>query len=286
MTRITETDIETLAIQLLERQGYQYVHASDIALDGGSPERELFEQVLLTGRLERAVRRINPAIPLDVRAEAIKEIQRITSPDLLTNNETFHRFLTEGIPVSRQVDGYDRGDRVWLVDYDNPLSNDFLVTNQFTVIENGVNKRTDIVLFVNGIPLVVVELKNPADENATLQAAFRQIETYKALIPSLFTYNAFIVISDGLEAKAGSVSAGFSRFMTWKSSDGLSEASHLAIRMETLIQGLLNKETLIDFIRHFIVFEKSICRDRWGERDACRDARPCVSTTMVKKKTC
>jgi len=149
MTRITESDIESLAIQLLERQGYKYLHAPDIAPDSATPERASFEQVLLVGRLDKAVRRINPAIPDDVRVEAIKEIQRIASPELLANNETFHRYLTEGVPVSRQVKGYERGDRVWLIDFESPLNNDFLVVNQFTVIENGENKRLDIVLFIN-----------------------------------------------------------------------------------------------------------------------------------------
>ena len=257
MSKLTENSIETLAIELLEKQGYDYIHAPDIAPDSKSPERESFEQVLLLNRLEKAVKRINPSIPAEVRAEAIKEIQRIASPDLLTNNEIFHRYLTEGIPVSKQDKGYDRGDRVWLVDFENRHNNDFLTVNQFTVVENGNNKRPDVLLFVNGIPLVVVELKNPTDENATMLSAFRQIETYKALIPGLFTYNAFVVISDGLDAKAGSLSAGFSRFMTWKSSDGKTEAPRSISQMETLINGMLNKETLIDFIRHFIVFEKS-----------------------------
>jgi type I restriction enzyme R subunit len=196
-------------------------------------------------------------MPADVLEGAIKEIRRIHSPELLTNNETFHRFLTEGIPVSKRVDGDDRGDLVWLVDFKNPYNNDFLVVNQFTVVENNHTKRPDIVLFVNGIPLVVIELKNAADENASIRSAFKQIETYKDLIPVLFTYNGFVIISDGLEAKAGTISSGFSRFMAWKSSDGKVEASHLVSQLETLIEGMLNKETLIDLMRHFIVFEKT-----------------------------
>ena len=213
--------------------------------------------VLLLGRLQSAVKRINHSIPVDSQEEAVKEIQRIASPEMLTNNETFHRFLTEGIPVSKQVDGNERGDRVWLIDFKNPYNNDFLVANQFTIIENGHQKRPDVLLFVNGIPLVVMELKNAADENTTIRSAFKQIGTYKALIPGLFTYNAFAVISDGLEAKAGTVSSDLSRFMAWKSADGKAEASHLVSQLETLILGMLNKETLLDIIRHFIVFEKS-----------------------------
>ncbi|NGF55359.1 type I restriction endonuclease subunit R [Parapedobacter sp. SGR-10] len=255
--RITENHIEQLAIERLEELGYEYIYAPDIAPDGATPERDNYAQVLLLHRLQQAVKHINPGIPADAQAEAIKEIQRIASPELLANNETFHRLLTEGIPVSKRVDGDDRGDRVWLVDFNDPYNNEFVVANQFTIIENGNNKRPDVLLFVNGIPLVVIELKNAADENTTIHSAFKQVETYKTIIPGLFTYNGFVVISDGLEAKAGSISAGFSRYMAWKSADGKAEASHLVSQLETLIQGMLNKETLIDIIRHFVVFEKS-----------------------------
>jgi type I restriction enzyme, R subunit len=268
MTRITENTIESFAIELLDNLGYEYIYAPNIAPDfhsdggvaegrGGQDTRNSYEQVLLLNRLKNAVKRINKAIPPDAQAEAIKEIQRIVSPELIANNETFHRYLTEGIPVSKRVDGDDRGDRVWLIDFKNPNNNDFVVANQFTVIENHNNKRPDIILFVNGIPLVVIELKNAADENATIHSAFNQIETYKAVIPSLFTYNGFVIISDGLEAKAGSISAAYSRFMAWKTSDGKMEASHLVSQLETLIKGMLNKETLLDLICHFIVFEKT-----------------------------
>lgn len=257
MTRLTENTIESFAIELLEKLGYAYIYAPDIAPDSENPERNSYEEVLLLNRLQNAVRKINPTIPAAAQAEAIKEIQRIASPELLSNNETFHRLLTEGIPVSKRIDGDDRGDRVWLIDFKNPHNNEFVVANQFTIIENGNNKRPDVILFVNGIPLVVIELKNAVDENTTIHSAFKQVETYKAIIPSLFTYNGFVIISDGLEAKAGSISSGFSRFMSWKTADGKTEASHLVSQLETLIQGMLNKETLIDLIRHFIVFEKS-----------------------------
>jgi len=257
MTRMTENSIEEFAIELLDKLGYEYIYAPNIAPDGETPERETYEQVLLVERLKNAVKRINKSIPADTQAEAIKEIQRIASSELLANNEAFHRLLTEGIPVSKRIDGDDRGDRVWLIDFKNPYNNDFVVANQFTVIENNNNKRPDIILFVNGIPLVVIELKNAADENATIHLAFKQIETYKAIIPTLFAYNGFVIISDGLEAKAGTISSEFSRFMAWKSSDGKVEATHLVGQLETLIEGMLNKKTFIDLIRHFIVFEKT-----------------------------
>ena len=255
--KLTESAIEAFAIKLLERQGYTYVYAPNISPDGESPERSDYGQVLLLGRLQQALQRINPKLSQDTLHVALKEVQRLSSPDLLANNEVFHRLLTEGVPVSVQKDGQERGERVWLVDFANVENNEFVVANQFTVIENHYQKRPDLVLFVNGIPLVVIELKNATDENATIKSAWQQIETYKHTIPSLFTSNALVVISDGLEAKAGSVSAGLSRFMTWKSADGKAEASHLVSQLETLILGMLGKATLLDLVRHFIVFEKS-----------------------------
>ena len=261
MTKITENTIEAFCIELLEKQGYEYIYAPDIAPDSDKPLRSDFDDVLLSSRLSDAVDRINPSIPLEARQEAIKEISRIHSPELLSNNERFHRLLTEGVKVSYQKEGNQRGDLVWLVDFANPENNDFVVANQLTVIENGVNKRPDVVLFVNGLPLVVIELKNAADENATIKSAFKQLQTYKQAIPSLFTYNGLMIISDGLEAKAGALSAGLSRFMSWKTADGKEEASHLVSQLETLIKGMLAKETLLDLIRHFVVFEKSKTED-------------------------
>jgi len=257
MTKITESEIEKFAIELLEKQGFQYVYGPNIAPDSNTPERETFADVLLLDRLKTAVTKINSKVPADARDDAIKQIQRLTSPELIANNEAFHRMLTEGVPVNYQKDGHKRGDLVWLIDFNNPDNNDFVVANQITIIEDHVNKRPDVILYVNGLPLVVIELKNPADENATVNSAFKQLQTYKQEIPSLFTYNGFMVISDGLEARAGSLSAEFSRFMAWKTSDGETEASPLVGQMETLIKGMLTKETLLDIIRHFIVFEKS-----------------------------
>ncbi len=279
MHRITESEIENLTIELLESLGYQYIYGPDIAPDaeGASPiihgtwrcapkKRNSFENVMLTDCLQTAVRRINPTLPASAIEDAIKQIQRILSPELIANNETFHRMLTEGVKVSYQNDGKERGDLVWLVDFKNPENNDFVVCNQFTVASTSsghgsatgtVTKRPDVILFVNGLPLVVIELKNPADENATVRSAFKQIQTYKSAIPSLFTYNGFCVISDGLEARAGTISSGYSRFMAWKTSDGRKEASPLIGQLETLISGMLNKETVLDLIRHFIVFEKN-----------------------------
>jgi len=256
-SRITESAIEALAIELLKKQGYEYCAGPDIAPDGERAERKSFEDVLLLDRLTRAVRTINISVPVDAQDDAIKRIQRFRSQELIVNNEAFHRILTEGIRVQYRKDGVERGDLVWLIDFENPENNEFLVVNQFTIIEGNNNKRPDIILFVNGIPLVVIELKNPADEQATVRSAFNQIQTYKQTIPGMFTYNGFIVISDGLEAKSGSISAGYSHCMAWKSIDGTKDESRLVSQLETLVRGMLNKKTLLDLIRHFIVFEKS-----------------------------
>jgi len=262
MSILTESKIEEFAIGLFEQLGYRYHYGPDIAPDGTNPKRVSFEEVVMVESLRHAVYRINHTLPQEVCNEAINQVLRIASPDLLSNNETFHRMLTEGVSVSVHQEGAERGELVWLVDFDNPLNNDFTVVNQYTIVENNHNKRPDILLFVNGLPLVIIELKNAVDENATVQSAFRQMETYKETIPSLFTYNSIIVISDGLEARAGSLSAGFSRMMAWKSADGKAEASRLVSQLEVLIKGMLNKDTLLDLIRSFTVFEKTKTEDK------------------------
>ena len=256
MTKITENDIELFAIELLEKQGFEYIYA---------PEYERnFEDVILKEKLINALTAINPTLHVEHIEYGVKQIQRLHSTELLSDNETFHKMLTEGIKIEIQKDSETRGEIVKLIDFDEVSNNDFVVSNQFTIIENGVKKRPDLILFVNGLPLVVVELKNPVDENATIISAYKQIQTYKSVIPSLFTYNAICVISDGLEAKAGTISSGLSRFMAWKSSDGKSEANKLVSQVETMIKGMLNPVTLLDLIRNFIVYEKTKKEDKNG----------------------
>ena len=265
MTKITESQIENFAISLLEKKGYQYFYGPDIAPDvensGAGFVRESFEEVVLVSILKKAIERINPQIPSASGEDALRQVLRIASPDLIAANEEFHRMLTNGVKVSYEKDGATRGDLVWLVDFDDADNNEFFAINQFTILSDLGNKRPDIILFVNGLPLVVLELKNAVDENATLNSAYKQLQTYKEIIPSLFVYNAALVISDGLEAKAGSLSAGFSRFMNWKSADGKVIASKLIGELEILINGMLGKATLLDLVRSFIVFEKSSFED-------------------------
>src|SRR4030066_1313167 len=257
MNPITESNIETFAIEVLKKLGWATRPRLSIAPGAENAERESFEQIILTQRLRKAVARLNRDIPADAQEQAVQKVLRIYSPDLLHNNETFHQFLVEKVKITYQHDGYERSYEVALIDFANPLNNEFLVVNQYTVVENNQNKRPAILLFVNGIPLVLIELKNAADENATIRKAFDQIQTYKSTIPSLFAFNAVCVISDGIECKAGSVSADFSRYMIWKSADGRTEASRFAPQLETLAKGMLNPTTLLDLVRNFIVFEKS-----------------------------
>ncbi|HEY9877395.1 MAG TPA: type I restriction endonuclease subunit R [Leptolyngbyaceae cyanobacterium] len=254
----TEDQIEAYNLELLDALGYGYKNGYTLEPEGTEPERQSFGDVLLKDRLSQALARINPHIPPDTRQQAQRDLQNIASPDLTTNNETFHRYLTEGITVEYTKNGETKGEQLWLIDWDTPENNEFLAVNQFTVIEDNHNRRPDIILFINGLPLVVVELKNAADAKADLQAAFNQLQTYKREIPSLFTYNALLVISDGISARAGSLSADYSRFNQWKRKlpNGDIYNDPDTNELQILTQGMLNKSTLLDLIRHFTVFEK------------------------------
>ncbi|MBU1875414.1 type I restriction endonuclease subunit R [bacterium] len=257
MNSITENEIEQITIDSLQKLGYTYLFGPDISPDGEHPERQ-YDDVVLHTRLRDAIDKLNPDIHQDAKEDALKKVLRTSSPNAIINNENFHKYLTEGVDVEiRTADGI-RGKKVYIVDFAHPENNEFLTVNQFTVIENNNNKRPDIVLFINGLPLVVIELKNPTDENADVQAAYRQLQTYRQLIPSLFTYNAFLIISDGWFAKVGTLSSDYPWFMEWKSADGKTTVdSNVQSELEPMIEGLLNKQTLLDVIRHFIVFEKT-----------------------------
>lgn len=252
MTKIFESTIEEFVIELLQNQGWQYLAPEEQEL-----ERPNLNEVVLKNRLKLAIEKINPTISEEAREQALRQVLNLPSQNLIDNNEAFHRLLTEGIEIEVMGEEGIKGDKVWLVDFAHPENNEFIACNQFTVIENNINKRPDVVLFVNGLPLVVIELKNPIDENATVQKAFTQLQNYKNAIPSLFYYNATLVASDGLDARAGTISSDISRFLAWKSSDGFKEDTATTPQIETLIKGMLGKEVLLDLIQHFIVFEKS-----------------------------
>ncbi len=253
---ITENDIEEIALGYLQGLGYTYQLGTVISPDGEHPERQYNEVVLVT-RLRDAIDKLNPNISQDAKEDALKKVLRTESPNALINNETFHRYLTDGVDVEMRTESGIRGEKIYIVDFTHPENNEFLAVNQFTVIEGNQNKRPDIILFVNGLPLVVIELKNAVDENANLKSAFNQLQTYKQAIPSLFTYNSLLVISDGWDARCGTITSDYGRFMTWKTKDGQTTADHLQPQMEVMFHGMLNKNTLLDLIRQFIVFEKS-----------------------------
>ncbi len=258
MTKLYESEIEQIALDLLhDENGYELRFGPDLA-EGSGKERD-HNEVVLSKRLRSAIDRINPNLPAGARADAFKKVMRSAALTVIDNNEAFHRLLVDGVDVKFSVgDGKTRTDKVWLIDFTNPEKNEFLAVNQFTVIENNTNKRPDIVVFINGLPLAVIELKNATDENADVSAAFRQLQTYQHVIPSLFTYNAFLVISDGWFAKVGTISSDYPRFMEWKTADGKTIVdSKTQPELEPLIKGLFDKKTLLDVIRHFIVFEKT-----------------------------
>ena len=256
MKKLTENDIELFAIELLKEQGYQYFLNIDSLLDNPYTFRSSSEEFLLSDILKKAMCRLNPDLPAPAIESAFNQVKDISSSSLIEANESFHKLLIEGVKVSVQKDNETRGDFVRLIDFKNPENNEFYVINQFTVIEDNHNHRPDIVLFVNGLPLVVMELKNPTDEQANIQSAYKQLQTYKNNIPSLFIYNSILVISDALDTRAGALSSGLDRFMSWKSIDGKALAQKNINQLEVLIKGMFNKKILLDIIQNFIVFEK------------------------------
>lgn len=256
MAVISEDNIEQIIIQEFIELGYQYINGTHISPDGSMPERE-YNEVVLKNRLQEAIAKLNPTIPYEAQEEALRKVLRSDSPELFQNNYQFHKYLTEGVDVEYRKTDRIAGDKVWLIDYENPSNNEFLVINQFTVIEGNTNKRPDVILFVNGLPLVVIELKNAADENADVNAAFNQLQTYKQTIPSLFQYNALLIASDGWDALYGSLTSPKQFFVPWKSIDGQLVADENIPQMEVMAKGMLNKEVLPDLIRHFTIFHQN-----------------------------
>ena len=253
---ITESEIEQVVLDILSELGYKVFYGPDLAPDGKKPERRYYSDVVLFDRLRSAIDSINPSLPKSAKDEAVKKVLRFESPSLVVNNQRFHKMLVDGVDVEYRKGGRVVGDKVWLFDFDKLKNNEFLAVNQFTVIEGNHNRRPDVILFVNGLPLGVIELKNPADENATVKSAFNQFETYKFQIPSLFHFNEFLVISDGLEARAGTITSNWERFLPWKTIDGEEKAPKAIPQIEVLLKGMCEKRILLDLVRHFVVFEK------------------------------
>ena len=252
---MNESIVEEATIEYLKDLGYDYVNGLEISPDGPSPERGSYADVILAGRLQTALARINPHLEADTLDGVARRILRPESPSLEENNCAFQGWLTRGVEVQVRKDGGVRGDQAWLIDFEKPDNNDWLVVNQFTVVEDKHNRRPDVVVFVNGMPLAVIELKNPEDENATIQSAWNQLQTYKSQISSLFATNELLIISDGTEAKVGSLTAGLERFGPWRTVDGSELAPDATPKLEVLLSGLFEKRRFLDYIRHFVLWE-------------------------------
>ena len=253
---MTEDQLEQETLAWLQDVGYTHRYGPDIAFDGSSPERADYRQVVLPFRLREAINRLNPGIPVAAREDAIKQVTDLGIPSLLSANRAFHKMLVGGVPVQYQKDGETRGDFVRLIDWAHPQKNEWWAINQFTIKGPHKTRRPDIILFINGLPLVLLELKNPADENANIWKAFDQIETYKEQIPDVFQYNEVLVISDGTDALMGSLSANAERFMAWRTIDGVNlDPLGQFQELQTLVRGVLAPQYLLDYIRYFVLFE-------------------------------
>lgn len=252
---ITEDQLEQLCLSWFEEIGYDYVCGYDIAPDASAPERSDFRQLILTGRLLTQLQIINPHIPVATLEQVILQIAKPETPILIKNNKQFHQYLQEGVKVDFKLNGEDKTDYVQLVDFSNTHNNQFLVVNQFSILGSKSHRRPDIIVFINGLPLAVIELKNPADQNADIWQAFQQLQTYKDEITDLFMFNQALVVSDGLDARVGSLTADKERFLPWKVVKNENDKPNFEFRLETLVKGFFNPELLLDYIHHFILFE-------------------------------
>ncbi|MCX6858424.1 MAG: type I restriction endonuclease subunit R [Verrucomicrobia bacterium] len=264
---LNESIVEDAALEWFEELGYAVGHGPHLAPGEPAAERESFSEVVLVGRLREAIRRLNPSIPEQAREEALRKVLRVGTPSLVQTNRSFHKLLRDGVPVEyARPDGSIAGDDVRLVDFGDVRSNDWLVVNQFTVKEGDHNpsaakalegsRRPDIVVFLNGLPLGLIELKNAANEETDIWSAYAQLQTYKAEIPTLLHYNAALVVSDGLQARMGSVTANQEWFKVWRTIDGEGDAPKSALELEVLVRGVFERQRFLDLLHHFIVFEE------------------------------
>ncbi|MBO9379641.1 HsdR family type I site-specific deoxyribonuclease [Sphingomonas histidinilytica] len=255
MAYLSEAAVEQVVLDHLVGLGYVISTDAEIGPDGKSPEREAYADVILTKRLVAAIEKLNPAIPLEARGDALRKVLATEKPSLVEENRRLHNLMVQGIDVEfYSEDGTIRGDKVRLIDFEELGANDWLATSQFTVVEGGANRRPDVVIFVNGLPLAVIELKAPGGENATLSGAHNQLQTYKAHIPALFRTNAVLVTSDGITARIGSLTADQERFMPWRTTDGTVVAAKGQPELNTLIEGVFERRRLLDLLHDFTVF--------------------------------
>ncbi len=250
-----EDDVEQAAIEWLEELGWTYRHGPVLAPDGDAPERATWSTVILEGRLRDALTRINDHLPPGTIDEVARKVLRLDSPSLDENNNAFCSMVRGGVDVQVKRASGIRGDIAWLFDHEHIDNNDWLVVNQLTIIDGNNNRRPDLVLYVNGLPLAVLELKRPTDAHATVEGAWRQLQLYKEQIPKLFDTNEILVVSDGTEARVGSLTAGFERFGPWRTIDGETVASEAMPKLQVLLEGLFEKRRFLDYIYHFVLCE-------------------------------
>ena len=265
-SRFTESDVESATLAWLSDIGWSIAYGPDLSAcdaqavitpDAPDAERAGYGDVVLEGRLRDALARLNPGLPAEALYDAFRKLTRPQGSTLEGRNRAFHRMLVEGVTVEYRSDddGAVRGAQARVIDFDKPDNNDWLAINQFTVAEGRHTRRPDVVLFVNGLPLAVIELKNPADENATIWNAYQQLQTYKADITSLFAFNAALVVSDGLEARIGTLTAGKEWFKPWRTISGETLAPVFYTELQVLIEGVFEKRRFLELLRDFIVFE-------------------------------
>ena len=281
MPRINEDQVEQIAIGWFKELEYDYLNGYDIAPDGDNPKRDNYQEVLLLERLNTALVKLNPALPLSAIEEAIDRVRKHEHASLIQNNRAFHQLLLEGISVEIKTDDGTKGEKVKLVDFHNSDNNDFLIVNQFTVQGTKGNRRPDMVVFINGLPISVIELKNPADEKADIFKAYNQLQTYKDELEDLFVYNEALIISDGINARVGSLTASEEWYMYWRAIKDETDQPILEYELETLIKGFFNKELFLDYLQNFILFEdngKNIIKKIAGYHQfhAVREAVDCV----------
>ncbi len=256
--KFTEDHVEQACLDWLEELGYGVLHGPHISPDGEARERAAYDSTILIDRFKSAFHTINPHLSSDACDYALRKLQQTDFPSLVEENRRLHQLMVDGVDVDITRDDSSIGtDKAKLIDFDNPLNNDWVAVNQFTVIEAGHNRRPDVVVFVNGLPLVVIELKNPVDENATIDDAYNQLQTYKDEIPSLFRTNGLLITSDGLLARVGSLTANSERFMAWRTVDGENIAPKGVPELETLINGVFEQSRLLSLLRGFMVFENT-----------------------------
>ena len=269
MTTLTEADVEQAALEWLSGLGWLVAHGQDIAPETPNAERDDYGQVVLERRLQDALATLNCGLPESALDDAFRKLTRPQGSTLEIRNRTFHRMVVNGVEVEyRDSDGRVRGDQVRVVDLDNPTNNDWLAVNQFTVTEDQHKRRPDVVLFVNGLPLGVIELKNPTDEDATIWTAWQQLQTYKTELPTLFSMNEALLVSDGTEARVGTLTAGREWFKPWRTVTGETLADPHMTELQVMLEGIFEPGRFLALIRFL-----HRVRGRWQRRPCQEDGR-------------